>query len=204
MQAVWEIPRLYCENDKDTVLVACHTSFAIEEHEVVSLKNSCKRKVFKVGFIKRRDHKYEVAMSQKQRHVLRQLISSGKATARKPAHARILLNIDRNTPGNKCIDELVARAIEVSRYTVIRIREPFVEHGLDDALNNRHTPQRRSRALNGEQEAHLIALICSPCTDGQARWTLRLLASRMLKLEHTERVSYEKVWRVLKMNSSRG
>jgi hypothetical protein len=121
VQAVWEIPRLYCENDKDTVLVACHTSFAIEEQEVVSLKNSCKRKVFKVGFMKRRDHKYEVAMSQKQRHVLRQLISSGKATARNPAHARILLNIDRNTYGR--------RGDRSPHRQSSTVRETFASHG---------------------------------------------------------------------------
>lgn len=126
--------------------------------------------------MKRRDHKYEVRLSQEQRHVLLQLISSGKAPARKLAHARILLKIDRSLPGPEWTDEQVAEAFEVSRSTVIRIRERFVEHGLDDALNHRHAPRARSRVLDGEQEAHLIALACSPCPDGQARWTLRLLA----------------------------
>jgi hypothetical protein len=65
---------------------------------------------------------------------------------------------------------------EEQRYTVMRVRERFVNHGLDDALTHRHAPSTRSRALDGEQEAHLIALSCSPRPDGQARWTLRLLA----------------------------
>jgi hypothetical protein len=90
--------------------------------------------LFKEGSMKRRDHKYEVTLSQEQRHVLQQLISSGKAPARKLAHARILLKIDRSTPGPEWTDEQVAEAFEVSRYTVIRIRERFVENGLDDAL----------------------------------------------------------------------
>jgi transposase len=155
--------------------------------------------------MKRRDHKNEVALSEEQRNALHQLISSGKAPARKMAHARILLKIDRNTAGNKWTDEQVAEAFEVSRYTVIRIRERFVEHGLDDALNHRRASQTRSRALDGEQEAHLIALACSPCPEGQARWTLRLLAGRMVELEYTEQVSYETVRRVLKKtNSNRG
>ena len=148
--------------------------------------------------MKRRDHKNEVALSEEQRNALHQLISSGKAPARKLAHARILLKIDRHTAGNEWTDEQVAAAFEVSRYTVIRIRERFVEHGLDDALNHRHTSQTRARALDGEQEAHLIALACSPCPQGQARWTLRLLASRMVELEYSEQVSYETVRRVLK------
>jgi len=69
----------------------------------------------------------------------------------------------------------VAEAFEMSRYTVIRMRERFVNHGLDDALNHRPHTQTRTRVLDGEQEAHLIALSCSPCPAGQARWALRLL-----------------------------
>ena len=145
-----------------------------------------------------RSHKYEVALNEEQRHALHQLISKGKAPARKLAHARVLLKIDRNAPGPRWTDEQVAEAFEVSRYTVIRIRERFVEHGLDDALNHRHAPRARSRVLDGEQEAHLIALACSPCPDGQARWTLRLLADRMVQLEYSEHVSYETVRRTLK------
>jgi Homeodomain-like domain len=72
-------------------------------------------------------------------------------------------------------------------------------------LHHRHAPQTRSRALDGAQEAHLIALTCSPCPEGHARWTLRLLASRLVELEYTEQVSYETVRRVLKkMNSNHG
>jgi hypothetical protein len=87
----------------------------------------------------------------------------------------------------------------------MRVRERFVEHGLDDALNHRHTPRTRSRALDGEQEAHLIALACSACPTGQARWTLRMLADRMIELDYVESVSHETVRQVLKKtNSSRG
>ena len=149
-----------------------------------------------------RDHKYEVTLSQEQRHVLQQLISAGKAPARKLAHARILLKIDRSTPGPAWTDEQVAEVFEVSRYTVIRLRERFVEHGLDDALNHRHAPRAYSRALDGEQEAHLIALTCGACPEGQARWSLRLLAGRMVELGYVEQVSHETVRQVLKKTSS--
>jgi hypothetical protein len=81
---------------------------------------------------------------------------------------------------------------------VIRIRERFVEDGLDDALTHRHEPRTRSHALDGEQEAHLIALARSPCPQGQARWTLRLLADRVGELGYVERVSHETVRQVLK------
>ena len=116
--------------------------------------------------MKRRDHKNEVTLREEERQSLRQLISSGKAPARKLAHARILLKIDRNSSGPEWTDEQVAEAFEVSRSTVLRIRERFVEHGLDDALSHRHAPQARSRALDGEQEAHLIALSCSAVRRG--------------------------------------
>ncbi len=155
--------------------------------------------------MRERIHKHEIELSEEQRFVLQQLISSGKAAARQLAHARILLKIDRNAPGSRWTDKQIAEAFEMSRYTVIRVRERFVNQGLDDALNHRPHTQTRARALDGEQEAHLIALSCSPCPLGQARWTLRLLAGRMMELSYTEHVSHETVRKTLKKtNSSRG
>jgi transposase len=145
-----------------------------------------------------RPHKHEVALSEEQRYALHQLISKGKAPARKLAHARVLLKIDCNAPGQRWTDEQVAEAFEMSRYTVIRIRERFVTQGLDDAFTHRPHIQTRARALDGEQEAHLIALSCSPSPQGQARWTLRLLANRMVELGYVEQVNYETVRRTLK------
>lgn len=121
--------------------------------------------------MRERPHKYEVALSEEQRFLLQQLLAGGKAPVRQQAHARILLKIDRNAPGPRWTDEQVAEAFEMSRYTMIRIRERFVTHGLDDALNHRLHTQTRARAWDGEQEAHLIALSCSPCPAGHARWT---------------------------------
>lgn len=149
-----------------------------------------------------RSHKYEVTLSEDQRFVLKQLITKGNAPARKLAHARILLKIDQHAPGPRWTDEQVAEAFEMSRYTVIRIRERFVNNGLDDALTHRHHSQPGARALDGEQEAHLIALSCSPCPVGQARWTLRLLSGRMVELGYAEHVSHETVRQVLKKTNS--
>ena len=152
--------------------------------------------------MRERLHKHEIELSEEQRFVLHQLISSGKASARQLAHARILLKIDRNAPGPRWTDEQVAEAFEMSRYTVMRIRERFVNNGLDDALNHRHGPRTRTPAMDGEQEAHLLALSCGPCPAGQARWTLRLLADRMVELGYVEHVSHETVRKVLKKTSS--
>jgi AraC-like DNA-binding protein len=147
-------------------------------------------------------HKNEVELSEEQRFVLQHLLAKGKAPVRQQAHARILLKIDRHAPGPRWTDEQVAEAFEMSRYTVIRIRERFVKHGLDDALNHRHHTHTRAQALDGEQEAHLIALSCSPCPAGQARWTLRLLAGHMVELGYVEHVSHETVRQVLKKTNS--
>jgi hypothetical protein len=152
--------------------------------------------------MKERPHKYEVALSEDQRFLLQQLLSHGKAPVRQQAHARILLKIDRNAPGPRWTDEQVAEAFEMSRYTVIRIRERFVNHGLDDALNHRPHTQTQARALDGEPEAHLIARSCSPCPVGQAHWTFRLLAGRMVELGYVEHVSHETVRKVLKKTNS--
>ena len=81
----------------------------------------------------------------------------------------------------------------MSRYTVIRIRERHVNNGLDDALNHRLHTQTRARALDGEQEAHLIALSYSPCPAGQASWTLRRLSDCMVELGYVEHVGHETV-----------
>jgi AraC-like DNA-binding protein len=158
--------------------------------------------MFKERNMQERLHKYEVELSEDQRFILQQMLAKGNAPARQQAHARILLKIDRNAPGPRWTDEQVAEAFEMSRYTVIRIRERFVTCGLDDALNHRHHTQTRARALDGEQEAHLIALSCSPCPAGQARWTLRLLAGRIVELGYVEHVSHETVRQVLKKTNS--
>ena len=149
-----------------------------------------------------RSHTYEVVLSEDQRLALQHLLSRGTAPVRQQAHARILLKIDRNAPGPRWTDEQVAAAFEMSRYTVIRIRERFVNQGLSDALTHRLHTHTRPRALDGEQEAHLIALTCSPCPSGQARWTLREFAGRLVELGYVEHVSHETVRQVLKKTSS--
>lgn len=96
--------------------------------------------------MKERPHKYEVELSEEQRFLLQQLLAGGKSPARQQAHTRILLKIGRNAPGPRWTDEQVAEALEMSRYTVIRMRERFVNHGLDDALNSHPHTQTRARA----------------------------------------------------------
>jgi transposase len=103
------------------------------------------------------------------------------------------------------VDESIAEALEVGEITVWRVRKRYVEEGLEAALNPRRQENQHPRRLDGDQEAHLIALACSEPPAGRARWTLRLLARRMIELEYTEQVSYETVRVTLKKTiSSRG
>jgi hypothetical protein len=121
--------------------------------------------------MKERPHKYEVELSEEQRFALQQLLSRGNAPVRQQAHARILLKIDRNAPGPRWTDEQVAEAFEMSRYTVIRIRERFVNQGLDDALNHRlHTYANASTSLGWRARSASHCPLLQPLS----RWTSAL------------------------------
>jgi len=145
--------------------------------------------------------KYIVTLTEDERQALRELIAAGKGAARRLAHARILLKADQAPGGPGWLDEAIAAAVEVSRPTVERVRQRFVEEGLEAALDPRPPRREYRRKLDGEQEAHLIALACAAPPAGQARWTLRLLASRLVELEIVPAVSHETVRQVLKKTS---
>lgn len=149
--------------------------------------------------------KYVVTLTTEERHDLSALITAGKGAAPKLAHARILLKADAAPGGPAWADERIAEALEVSRASVERVRQRFVEQGLEAALV-RKKPDRppRSSALDGAAEARLIALACSRPPAGRAAWTLRLLADKLVEVEVVASVSHETVRQVLKKtNSSR-
>jgi len=142
--------------------------------------------------------KYKVTLTDDERSWLHRLITNGTEKARKLTHARILLKADVSEGGPGWLDEQISNAVEVSPATVYRTRRAFVEEGLEAALNRRPQQRHRARRLDGEQEAHLIALMCGQPPEGQARWTLRLLAGKMVELAYVESVSHETVRQVLK------
>lgn len=149
--------------------------------------------------------KYRVTLTEEERTQLRDLLSSGKAAARTLTHARILLKADQSPGGPGWSDEAIRDALYVGPSAIARVREHFVEEGLDAALYRRSSPRHRQRRLDGRQEAHLLALSCGAPPCGQERWTLRLLADKMVELEYVERVSHETVRQTLKKTrSSRG
>ena len=150
--------------------------------------------------------KNSVKLTQEQRQQLLQLIRSGKAPARKIMHAHILLKVDSSPDGPNWSDKQIQQAFGVGEASIWRVRRRFLEQGLADALNRRPQPERpEKRKLNGELEAHLIALTCGKKPEGEGRWSLRLLANKLVVLGEVEQVSYETVRRTLKKtNSSRG
>ena len=148
--------------------------------------------------------KYLVRLTEEERQRLQTLVSQGRAAARKITRAWILLKSDVSA-GPAWSDEQLHTSFEVSPATIYRVRMTFVEEGLDAVLTRRPKSRHRSRKLDGDQEAHLIALACSKPPPGRKRWTIRLLAQKMVELEYTDHVCPETVRQTLKKtNSSRG
>ncbi len=142
--------------------------------------------------------KYVVSLSAEEREQLEQLTKRGKAPADKINHARILLKADSNQEGEGWTDKAIAQALDISVSTIERVRQRFVEQSLEQALGRKTQPRRKARLLDGEQEAHLVALACSEPPEGRAKWSLRLLAERMVSLEYVETISHETVRQTLK------
>ena len=148
---------------------------------------------------------YRVALTEAQRAELRGLVGSGTAPARMLTRARILLKADHGEGGPGWSDAAIAGALAVNPSTVLRVRRRFVPEGLAATLERKRPDRVYERRLDGRQEAHLVALACSAPPDGRARWTLRLLADELVRLEVVEAISHETVRQALKKTtSSRG
>lgn len=141
--------------------------------------------------------KYIVRLLEEERTQLQELVRKGKAAAYKIRHAHILLKADADGPGWP--DEEIAEALECHVKSIPAIRERFVLEGMDAAVGRKalkHPP--REKILDGQKEAHLIALSCGKPPEGFGRWSLRLLADKMVELEIVEDISYETVRQSLK------
>lgn len=146
--------------------------------------------------------KYRVRLTEPEREELLQIINTGKGAARKLLHVRILLKADSQV-GWK--DQAISEALEVSLSTIERVRECFVEKGMEAALERKMSKRVYKRKLDGEQEAHLVALVCSQPPEDRGRLTLKLLAQKMVELEYVDSVAPETIRQTLKkMNLSPG
>jgi transposase len=145
-------------------------------------------------------NKYVVTLAESERAALGRRVSAGRSSVRELTRARILLKADEGPHGPAWTDAAIAEALDVGHSTVARVRKRYAEGGLEDALRHRRPRRECRRRLDGEQEAHLIALACSPPPLGRRFWTLRLLADRMVELRFVDGLSYETVRRLLKKN----
>ena len=146
--------------------------------------------------------KYVVRLTSEERSKLQRLVSVGKAAARKILHARILLQADQEADGPGWRDEQIAQGLSAHPRTIANVRQRLVEQGLEAALNRKkqERPSRRPK-LDGKAEARLIALRCGEPPEGRMRWTLHLLADKLVELKVVDSLSYETVRRVLKKTS---
>jgi transposase len=145
--------------------------------------------------------RYPVVVSEAERAYLEQLLAAGSAPTRKLMHARVLLKADEGPGGPSWVDQAIAEAVEVSQPTIARIRRQYVEQGLEAALNRRAPRREYRRKLDGEQQAQVVVLACSSPPQGRDRWSLRLLADKLVELEVVDRISYQTIRRLLKKTS---
>jgi transposase len=143
--------------------------------------------------------RYVIRLSEDERERLTAVVSKGKAAARKRLHAQVLLKVDVSAAGAGWTDRQVVEALGVGERTVQAIRQRCVEESLEAALERKKQCRpSRQRILDGAKEAQLVALCCGKVPAGQARWTLRLLADELVRLEIVESVSHETVRQALK------
>jgi putative transposase len=137
-------------------------------------------------------HKYIVDLTVDEQEYLLNLIKKGEPSARKVARAHVLLRANERATNDE-----VAHALHLGVSTVHRTRQRFVEEGLAAALSERPRPGKMP-ALSGKQEAFLVALACSTPPQGRRRWTMQLLAERLIELQQVGTLSHDTVRRVLK------
>ena len=143
--------------------------------------------------------KYKVTLSKEERQKLESIVSKGKHRSQKVLNALILLNCDEGLyQQEKLTNETIARVLQISMRKIDRVKKRFVEEGLEVTLNGTKGQRYYEKKADGEFEAHLVAMSCSKPPEGFSRWSLRLLADKMVELNYVDKISYETVRRVLK------
>ena len=141
-----------------------------------------------------------------ERKFLEQLTKKGKIAAYKMNHARVLLQADINQKEGGWTDRQISESLDIGHATIERVRQRFVEEGIESALSRREQKKRRDKIIDGEKEAYLIAIskrsasrrACSETPCGKSNWTLQMLADKMVELNYVEQVSTETIRQTLK------
>ena len=141
---------------------------------------------------------YRVKLTAQEREELKELISKGRAAAHKQTHARVLMLSDENSATDSKKDKEIVDALAISLRSVGRIRQRFVEEGLENALNPKPRTKHRPKKLDGAAEAFLVATACTPAPEGRADWTLHLLADRLVECHVVDSICPETIRKTLK------
>lgn len=147
--------------------------------------------------------KYRLALTGDEREELEAIVARGKHNSQKVLNALILLNCDEDAPTPRTLREQdIADVLHISAMKVHRVKQRFVDEGLQIALDGHKGQRAYERKADGDFEAHLVALSCSEPPPGHVRWSLRLLADKVVELQYVDTISYETVRRVLKKTRS--
>ena len=141
--------------------------------------------------------RYKVTLTRENHDQLKAVLGKGKHSSQQYRNACILINSDEGPYGQRLSNEQIAQVLQINSKTVERVKQRFVEEGFDACMDRKPYPKKGPKKADGDFEAHLIALSCSEAPEGYARWSLRLLADKMVELEYTDSVSHETVRQVL-------
>lgn len=142
--------------------------------------------------------KYKVTLPKEERDQLNAIISKGYHSAQQFRTAYILLNCDEGEYGEKILNEQISGVLKISMRMIDRVKRRFVEEGFEACLDRKPISKTKPKKADGDLEAHLIALSCSKAPEGFSRWSLRMLADKLIEMEYIESISHETIRRVLK------
>jgi transposase len=145
--------------------------------------------------------KYKITLQEDERAELTSIISKGSHTAQQYRTAYILLNCDEGEFGEKITGQQISTVLKISMRMIDRVKQRFVEEGFDACLDRKSKEPSKVKKMDGDLEAHIIALSCSKAPKGFSRWSLRMLADKAVELKYTDSLSYESVRKVLKKTS---
>ena len=142
--------------------------------------------------------RYKVTLTANEREQLQSVMNKGKHSSLQFRNACILLNCDEGEYGQKVSNEQIAQILQITTKTIERLKQRFIEEGFEACMDRKPYPEVKEILTDGNFEAHLVAISCSKAPDGYARWSLRMLADKMVELKYAETVSHETVRQVLK------
>ena len=142
--------------------------------------------------------RFKVTLTKEEREQLQAVLGKGKHSSQQYRNACILINSDESSFGDKSSNEQIAKVLQINTKTVERVKKRFVEEGFEECMDRKPYPKLEPKKVDGDFEAHLIAISCSEAPEGMARWSLRMLADKMVELKYIDSVSHETVRQVLK------